>query len=99
MEAVDVEGGGYTDALTETGQVIKMRTANEEVILELTAEVDRTKLQGLLRTHGKRVGQPGIELDPVGFANRTWRLAWENRWPKWPRWLDRRLHPHGPIKA
>lgn len=99
MEAVDVDAGEYTNALTETGRVITMRTENEEVVLALTDDVDLTKLHDLLREHGELVGQPGIELDPVGFANRCWMLEWETRWPKWPRWLDTRLHPHGPIQA
>lgn len=99
MEAVDVDAGEYTAALTETGRVIRMRTENEDVALELTGETDLATLKELLREHGELIGQPGIELNPVGFANRSWKLDWQNRWPKWPRWLDRRLHPHGPVQA
>ncbi|RZT14775.1 hypothetical protein EV649_5553 [Kribbella sp. VKM Ac-2569] len=99
MEAVDVDAGEYTAAMTETGQVIRMRTEDGLVILELTAEADLARLQELLREYGELIGQRGIELDPDGFANRSWQLDWENRWPKWPRWLDRRLHPHGPVQA
>ena len=65
----------------------------------LANEVDTATLQRLLREYGQLVGQPGIEQDPVGFANRSWLHAWENRWPRWPGWLDRRLHPRGPIRA
>ncbi|MGW6197597.1 hypothetical protein ACWF0M_15755 [Kribbella sp. NPDC055110] len=99
MEAVDVDAGEYTAAMTETGRVIRMRTENELVVLELTGETDLAKLRELLHEHGELIGQRGIELDPVGFANWSWKLDWENRWPKWPRWLDRRLHPHGPVQA
>ncbi|WP_410786568.1 hypothetical protein [Kribbella sp. C-35] len=99
MEAVDVDEGEYTAAMTETGRVIRLRTENGLVVLELTGEEDLAKLRGLLREYGELIGQRGIELDPVGFANRSWQLDWENRWPKWPRWLDRRLHPYGPVQA
>jgi hypothetical protein len=99
MEAADVDDGEYDAALTETGRVIRMRTENEDVVLELTDQLDLPKLQELLRDYGELIGQRGIELDPVGFANRSWQLDWENRWPKRPRWLDRRLHPHGPTQA
>jgi hypothetical protein len=99
MEAVDVDDGEYTAALTETGRVIEMRTANDEVVLELTDDVDPARLYELLQEHGQLIGQPGIELDPVGFANRSWMLDWQNRWPRWPRWLAKRLHPRGPIQA
>ncbi|GAA1619987.1 hypothetical protein GCM10009744_03470 [Kribbella alba] len=99
MEAIDVECGEYKAALTETGRVIRTRAENEEVVLDLTDEVDLPRLRELLREHGELIGQRGIELDPVGFANRSWKLDWENRWPKWPRWLDRRLHPGGPVQA
>jgi hypothetical protein len=79
MEAVDVDCGEYTTALTETGRVIRMRTENEDVVLDLTDEMDLATLQELLREHGKLIGHPGVELDPVGFANRSWMLEWENR--------------------
>ncbi|TDO33813.1 hypothetical protein EV643_13182 [Kribbella sp. VKM Ac-2527] len=99
MEAIDVDDGEYTAALTETGRVLKMRTDNGLVVLEMTDELDPDLLQRLLREHGQAIGQPGIEQDPVGFANQTWKLEWEQRWPRWPRWLDNRLHPHGAVQA
>lgn len=99
MEAIDVDQGEYTAALTETGRVIRMRTENEAVVLELTDDLDAEQLRGFLREHGQAIGQPGIELDPVGFANQSWKIEWDHRWPRWPRWLDKRLHPHGPVQA
>ncbi|TDW18164.1 hypothetical protein EV650_4747 [Kribbella kalugense] len=99
MEAIDVDDGEYDAALTETGRVITMRTEKELVVLELTDELDPKLLQRLLREHGQAIGMPGIELDPVGFANETWQWDWEHRWPRWPRWLDERLHPDGPVQA
>lgn len=99
MEAIDVDAGEYPAAMTETGRVIKMSTEKGLVVLELTDQTDLPKLQELLRAHGKLIGQQGIELDPVDFANQSWKHDWETRWPKWPRWLDKHLHPHGPPKA
>jgi hypothetical protein len=99
MEAIDVDDGEYTAALTETGRVIRMRTEKELVLLELTDELDPKLLQRLLREHGQAIGMPGIELDPLGFADESWKWEWEHRWPRWPRWLDKRLHPDGPIQA
>ncbi|MGW5194759.1 hypothetical protein ACWEOO_36260 [Kribbella sp. NPDC004138] len=99
LEAIDVDDGEYTAALTEIGRVISMRAENDLVVLELTDELDADLLQRLLREHGQAIGRPGIELDPIEFANQTWKIDWEHRWPRWPRWLDKRLHPHGPVQA
>ena len=99
MEAIDVDGGEYIAALTDTGRVIRMGTKHERVVLEMTDDVDVVSLHRLLRKHGRLVGQPGIELDPVDFANWYWELEWQSRWPRWPRWLDERLHGRGPEQA
>lgn len=99
MEAIAVDDGEFTDVLTETGRVIAMRTEKEEVVLEPTDTVEPAKLHDLLREHGDLIGQPGIELDPVGFANQCWMFEWQHRWPRWPKWLDNLLHPAGPIQA
>ncbi|MGW6280319.1 hypothetical protein [Kribbella sp. NPDC055071] len=99
LEAIDVDDGEYTAALTETGRVIKMTTEKELVVLELTDELAPDLLQSLLREHGESIGQPGIELDPVGYANKTWQWDWDHRWPRRPHWLDKRLHPDGPTQA
>ncbi|WP_350280204.1 hypothetical protein [Kribbella sp. HUAS MG21] len=99
MEAIDVDDNEYTAALTDTGRVIRMRTEKGLVVLELTEQTDLPKLRELLRDHGESIGQRGIELAPVAFANRSWKEDWDSRWPQWPRWLDKRLHPHGPIQA
>jgi hypothetical protein len=99
LEAMDVDDGEYTAALTETGRVVRMTTKNELVVLELTDELDSELLHRLLREHGQAIGRPGIELDPVGFANESWKREWDHRWPRWPHWLDKRLHPQGPVQA
>jgi hypothetical protein len=99
MEAMDVDDGEYTAALTETGRVIRMKTENDLAVLELTDELDSELLHRLLREHGQAIGRPGIEVDPVGFANESWKWEWEHRWPRWPRWLDKRLHPRGHEQA
>jgi hypothetical protein len=99
LEAIDVDDGEYTAALTEAGRVIRMRTQDGLVVLELTDKLDAGLLRTLLREHGQAIGQTGIELDPVEFANQSWKTEWEHRWPRWPSWLDKRLHPHGPEQA
>ena len=99
MEAIDVAAGEYTAALTDTGQIIRMSTKNEEVILELTDETNLPRLKTLLRDHNDQIGQPGADVDPIAFANRSWQLEWETRWPKRPHWLDKLLHPHGPTQV
>ena len=99
MEAIDVDDGEYTAALTETGRVIKMRTENWTVVLELTDELDPDVLHRLLRAHGQAIGQPGIEQDPVGFANQSWKFEWDHSWPRWPRWPDNQLHPRQSVGA
>ena len=99
LEAMDVDDGEYTAALTETGRVIGLKTENELVVLELTDELDSDLLHRLLREHGQAIGRPGIESDPVGFANESWKREWDHRWPRWPHWLDQRLHPDGPVQT
>jgi hypothetical protein len=34
--------------------------------------------------------------DPGAFVAELARRGYESRWPKWPRWLDRRMHGDGP---
>jgi RimJ/RimL family protein N-acetyltransferase len=97
LEAIDVDDGEYTAALTETGRVLRMRTENELVVLEVTDELDSALLHRLLREHGQALGLPGIESDPVGFANEhgrdlaQWSRAGRDGMPgTTPRWRTSR---------
>ena len=50
----------------------------------------------------ERVSNCGFTSDPAqpeSVANELLVGDWEARWPKWPAWLDRRLHGDGPERV
>lgn len=98
MEAVDVEDGVYEAFFTPRGERLEPRVLDEEkVALDRSSVVDLDALRSLLRREFERsifTSNPG---DPVAVANEFLRHAWEARWPRWPGWLDRRLHGTRPL--
>ncbi|SDR89775.1 hypothetical protein SAMN04489717_0946 [Actinopolymorpha singaporensis] len=103
MEAIDVEEGEYVALFTETGGIVNATTTAERVVLTVTGERDEADLRARLRDHQRRMRTPEPITDPVAFASdylrreREWE--WAHRWPRWPAWLDRRLHGEHPPKA
>jgi len=96
LEAVDVDGGEYSAAFLDDGSVVELGTAGEEVVLTATATRDLLRLDRLLSQYQHRIGDPVTGGSARDFANDWLRAEWEQRWPKRPVWLARRLHGKHP---
>jgi len=102
MEWVDVEDGIYEALFTVRGErLLPQPHENHLVRLEPSGEVDTDALTSMLRRQrDQRSAFRSDPDDPAGVAQelserqQAWR--WERRWPKRPRWLDKRLHGEGP---
>ncbi len=96
MEAIDVDGGEYAAAFLHDGTVVEMGTGGETVVLSPSATRDLPRLNDLLTAYEQRVGTEASGRSPIDFANAWLRAEWEQRWPKRPAWLSRRLHGDKP---
>lgn len=90
VEAPDVEEGVYEAMFTLDGKVIEARTQKLDVELTVTGKSDVEALVRRLRKQRHRFHSDPEDLR--GVANEILAADWEARWPKRPRWLDRRLH-------
>jgi hypothetical protein len=98
MEAVDVDAGEYAALYALDGRIVTATIDAERVMVILTVEEQRDEagLRQRLLDARERVGLTSPPDDLAAIANELLRLEWEHRWPKWPRWLARRLHGQGP---
>jgi hypothetical protein len=90
VEVPDVEDGVYEALFTVSGEVIEAETAGRHVVLRPTGRTDLAELRRRLKENAH-----GFESDPANVdavAREMLLASWEARWPKRPRWLDRRLH-------
>lgn len=97
MEAVDVNDGEYEALYTLDGWVIDAQADSRESQVELIV-TQKNDVEGLRRrvaTH-RRPGGASTPDDLRAVANEEFRAQWELRWPRWPSWLDRRMHGQGP---
>lgn len=100
MEPVDVLDGEYAAAFTLDGHVVTpTTTAADRVALTVTEERDEASLMHWLRECALRCGLTSPTEDVVAVANELLRREWQNRWPRSPRWLSRRLHGDGPTQV
>lgn len=99
IEAIDVNDGVYEALYTLDGWVIDPRPDASERQVELIVSKKRD-VDGLLqrvanRRPSDRVPSPE---DLRVIANEELRRQWNARWPRWPAWLDRRMHGDGPTR-
>jgi hypothetical protein len=99
LEAIDVKNGVYEALFTVDGRRVRASTSARSVVLEVTTERDLDELCERLRRWAVRGGLKSDPGDPVAVANELLRHQWSSRWPKRPRWLDRRLHGDGPPRV
>jgi hypothetical protein len=97
IEAPDVEEGVYEAIFTVRGEVIHAEASGTNVSLTRTGRAELPNLQQRLRESADRFRSDPADLHAV--ANEMLRADWEARWPKRPRWLDRRLHGDRPPRA
>lgn len=101
VEVVDVEGGVYEAFVGLDGERLIPRPVDEtSVRLERSGDHDEAHLIELLeRERATRNTFTSDPTDPSQVANELLASEWEARWPKWPTWLDRRLHGTGPARV
>jgi hypothetical protein len=98
VEAVDVRDGEYQAFLTLGGDVLQPSVRpDDEIWVELiaTGTNDMERLKRRLAELQQRNGFVSDPDDPSAVANELLAIEWSLRWPKRPRWLDRRLHGEG----
>jgi hypothetical protein len=96
MEAIDVDNGEYPALFTLDGRIVTATASNNDVMLTITDRRDESDLDRRLHEWAPRIGLTSPPEDRRAVANELMRLDWELRWPKWPRWLARRLHRAAP---
>lgn len=94
MEAIDVEDGEYSGVYGLDGTVHDVVVRRGLVELDRTERTDLPALLDALRDALDL--PPGAPVDLVALVDDRQRRAWEHRWPRWPRRLDRRLHGDAP---
>jgi hypothetical protein len=102
MEWIDVEDGVYEALFTMRGErLVPQPKGRNSVRLEASGEVDTDALTSMLSRERDLRGTFSADPDdPLAVAEelakreQAWR--WEHRWPKRPRWMDKRLHGEGP---
>lgn len=92
MEAIDVHDGEYEAAFSVTGERFEIVVEDDRVDLVRTGTSDLPNLRERLRALAERNGYSGDDPDPRVVANEVFANQWRTRWPRWPKWLDRRLH-------
>lgn len=99
MEPIDVTNGEYRAVFDDTGRRYRAGVVDGTTHLEPTDEVDLGALQQRLRDIARTgyLSLDGLDADdPLAVAAAISRHEWAHRWPKWPRWLSRRLHGDRP---
>lgn len=95
IEPHDVDEGEYAGVFGLDGTVYELSTRGDDVLLRPTTVRDPTALATALE-QSDRHAPGGPALDPVALANEELEHQWEHRWPRWPAWLDARLHGEPP---
>lgn len=102
MEAIDVENGLYSKSdprtglrgvvYTVDGRLVEAGLVDNVVTLKITTLRDPAGLEQVLRSAAERGLIRSDPADPLPVARELLDKQWGSRWPKRPRWLDRRLH-------
>jgi hypothetical protein len=95
IEPPDVD---IADVVDDTGRRYSPVASGTETALIDSGEVDREDLQRRLLTAARLMSLqiPDDDDIVISMARTLGRRKWDQRWPRWPGWLDRRLHGDGP---
>ena len=91
LEVADVEVGEYV-VFDQDGTVFEARVDEMRVRLRATGERDAAQLAARLDRFTREQGIEPAGDDVIDVGNAILAAAWEERWPKRPRWLARRIH-------
>jgi hypothetical protein len=102
LEAIDVENGLYSESdprtglrgvvYTVDGRLVEAGAVDNVATLKITTRRDAAGLEQVLRSASERGLIESDPADPLLVARELLDKQWDSRWPKRPRWLDRRLH-------
>jgi hypothetical protein len=92
--SIDPPDVALAEVFDDTGRRYAASAELFGTVLVDTGEVDRGGLEQRLRSLHERAR---LEIDETGdfvlsFADAISHWKWDHRWPRWPEWLDRRLH-------
>ncbi|MEJ7764064.1 MAG: hypothetical protein WKF86_01070 [Acidimicrobiales bacterium] len=92
--AIEPQDVSIAEVVDDCGQRYTPTTDGRVTVLVATGEVDRGALEARLRSSHEVAHLQINDQDDfvLGFADAAARWEWEHRWPRWPMWLDRRLH-------
>ncbi len=95
LEAIDVDDGEY-EIFAFDGRTVTPTSHDGVVKLRLTEGHDDSGLRSRLQQCQQLGRFAGAVDDPEAIANELLAMEWAARWPRWPMWLDRRLHGERP---
>jgi hypothetical protein len=99
LEMFDVLDGEYQAAFLPDGEVVELSGERmDPVRLSATGSHDQARLAMLLAAAATRRGRAWPTDDPALIAALLVHEDWEQRWPKRPAWLSRRLHGDPPLR-
>jgi hypothetical protein len=98
LEAIDVLDGEYVELFGIDGERLTISASQQDfkVVIERTGRFELGTLVDRLNALAERNGFDGSRGDPRAIANQVLINEWRVRWPRWPHWLDRRIHGDGP---
>ena len=100
VEGIDVKNGEYIFIAADGRGVEATVSEKWDVTLRLTAESRTDDLRDRLALVLPVVGLDGrLANTPMAATQALVDARWSVRWPRWPSWLDRRLHGHRPVLA
>lgn len=98
VEGIDVKNGEFAFIAADGRSVEATVSEKWDVALHLT-DTDRT--EELLRRLAEELPRVGLDERladaPLAAAQALSDQRWAVRWPRWPSWLDRRLHGERPV--
>jgi hypothetical protein len=98
VEGIDVKNGEYAFIAVDGRAVVATVSGKWDVTLRLTDETRAAELRHRLTEDLPRVGlDPALANAPLAAAQALVDRRWAVRWPRWPSWLDRRLHGTRPV--
>ena len=95
LESIDVAAGEYVAAYAIDGRALHMAAAEKRRVMVTHGPVDRPDLIVRLRAAQDRLGFAANPEQPDLVGAELLETQRRGTWPRWPRWLNRRIHHAG----
>lgn len=92
LESYDVAAGEYVAAYTVGGRALHIAPAERWRVAVADGPVDLADLVARLRSAQERLGFVSDPEQPDRVAEELLAAQRHATWPRWPRWLNRRIH-------